>query len=139
MSVTLEQFQSRERPSFFGTLFPDPVALGGGTSPKLAVGWSLDDTLDVGEISALLTSIGNASRIPPIPGGQDKAHLIMWTAENTVPFTGVTVTRQFGDQANLFDNVNVELGQISGINGTARITVNRLSAAYVGEILSVIF
>ena len=52
---------------------------------------------------------------------------------------GVTVTMQFGDQLNIFDNDNAQAETVEMQAGMARISVNPLGAGYANQMLTVNF
>ena len=116
-----------------------PVTPPTPTTARVGVAWSTDDMIDAAEIAALVTSTGRTVEIPALPAGRTNARLILWTADASGTISGVSVTRQFGDQFNLFDNANAQAETVESQAGMARITVNPLGAAYVGQMLTVNF
>ena len=117
---------------------------GGGGTPtpttaQVGVAWSTDDTIDDAEIAALVTSTSRMVMIPALPAGETSARLVLWTADASGTIMGVTITMQFGDQHNLFDNANAEARTVEMQAGTARIMVNPVGVAYAGQMLTVTF
>ena len=116
---------------------------GGGTptptTAQVGVAWSTDDTIDDAEIAALVTSTSRTVEIPALPAGETFGRLILWTADASGTLMGVTITMQFGDQRNLFDNANAEARTVEMQAGMARIMVNEVGVSYAGQMLTVTF